>query len=140
MSELLKDKILAFALKAHIDLRKKNRADEFIYEDELKHRFPADAYEVHDLLNLLSHPLSKTKYLTKHTNGGYVINEEGIKFCEGGYTKGEEARITRTWKDALSFNLTTTERPLWQVVLVITCLLLAIAAVIIPVMLYMSES
>lgn len=140
MSELLKDKILAFALKAHIDFRKSNRTDKFIYEDELKHRFPSEAHEIHDLLNLLSHPLSKTKYLIKINTGGYMINEEGIKFCEGGYTKGEEARMNRTWKDSLSLNLTSNERPMWQVIVVITCLLLGIAAIVIPVMLYMSEN
>ena len=66
MSEVLKDKILDYALNAYIESRAKKRADTFIYESELRRHFKSNGDEIPDLLNLLSHPLSQTKYLTKH--------------------------------------------------------------------------
>src|ERR1039457_7117159 len=96
MSEVLKDKILDYALNAYIESRAKKRADTFIYESELRRHFNSHGDEIPELLTLLSHPLSQTKYLTKHEKGKYEINQEGLRLSVMGYTREEDEQKSYT--------------------------------------------
>ena len=155
MSEVLKDKILDYALNAYIESRAKKRADTFIYESELRRHFKSNGDEIPDLLNLLSHPLSQTKYLTKHTNGKYEINQEGIRLSVAGYTREEDEHrnytkqlYSRREKEVISIKIEESvnkagsfsiEHPFWQSVIILAAVLFGILSVAVPIYLYLNS-
>jgi hypothetical protein len=138
MTQTLLNKIVAYAMKAHIDFRMNNRAGEFINEDELKKHFIKEADDIPSILTLLSHPLSQKHFLNKDSNGNYAINENGKIFFENGFKSVDEKRWVRQSENAKKINSVADDRPIPHVLLVIFAILIAITIIVAPIYLFLS--